>query len=315
MFIPATIGFETLTTGLTLGALYALIAVGLTMVYGMLRILHIAHAAVLVIGAYSGFFTWSLTGNVWIAIPIAMAVSALLNVVLYQLLYRRIVDEEPLIPLIASIALYIALSDSYRLLFGPFAKNFQADFALPVTLPGFAPAQTVIISLTLVLFAGLLILVNFTNIGIAWQVTAQDRDTAASLGINVNRITAVNFAVGGLLAGVAGVMVGTYYGSVSPSMGNVWAYKTFVIIVLGGMGNVRGTILAAFVLGLSETLIISQWGYIIPRDAIAFSLMVLVLMFKPEGLFSGRNDSILRTAQRRLSALFGPETPPTGSDR
>ena len=291
----------TISTGFTLGSLYALIAVGLTMVYGMLRILHIAHAAVLVIGAYGGYYTWGATGSFWLAVPVAMLVGGLANVAIYLGLYRWIIDAEPLIPLIASIGLFVALSDSYRVFFGSHSKNFAPTFTIQSPLPLLNTPQTIVVGLTLLLFGGLYLVVTRTKIGLAWQVTAQDRETAGAVGINVNQITLFNFFVGGTLAGVAGALVGMYYGSVAPYMGSVWAYKTFIIIVLGGMGSVPGTIVAAFLLGLFETTIISQWSYLIPRDAIAFTLMVLVLMFKPEGLLGGSGESIVATLRESLT--------------
>ncbi|MFT4890468.1 MAG: branched-chain amino acid transport system permease protein [Halobacteriales archaeon] len=302
--VPLAIGVNTLTTGLTLGALYALIAVGLTMVYGMMRILHIAHAAILVVGAYAGFYTWDALGTFWLALPAAMIVGGVVNVTVYLLLFRWIADEEPLVPLIASIGLFVALSDGYRILFGAYSKSFEPTFAFPSPIPEFTTAQFVVLALTVVLFAGVYLLVAYTRVGLAWQVTAQDREVAGAMGVNVRRIMALNFFVGGALAGAAGALVGMYYGSVSPYMGDVWAYKTFIIIVVGGMGSIPGTVIAAFVLGLFETSIIAQWGYALPRDAIAFLMMIAVLMFKPEGLL-GDEESSLR---RYLQNLFGEDT-------
>lgn len=285
--LPLSLGGNVVTTGVTLGAIYALIAVGLTMVYGMLRILHIAHAAVLVVGAYAGFYTWQAMGSFWVAIPVAMVAAGVANILIYAVLYRWIIEEEPLIPLIASIGLFVALSDAFRIVFGAYQKSFSPTFGFDSPVPGFTPPQFVVVLVTAALFAGVYLLVTRTKVGLAWQVTAQDRETAGAMGIDVRRITALNFLVGGMLAGAAGALVGMYYGNVAPYMGDTWAYKTFIVIVLGGMGSISGTVGAAFLLGLFETTIIAGWGYVIPRDAIAFSLMVLVLMFRPQGLFGG----------------------------
>lgn len=297
MFV-LSLGVDAVSTGVTLGALYALIAAGLTMVYGMLRILHIAHAAVLVVGAYSGLETWRATGSFWLALAAGMLVAGVANVVIYAGLYRWIVEEEPLIPLIASIGLFVAMSDAFRIVFGPYSQSFEPNVGVSGFIPTFTPTQSLVVAVTVVLFVALYLLVQYTKVGLAWQVTAQDRETAGALGINVRRITATNFLVAGVLAGAAGVLVGVYYGSVSPYMGDKWAYKTFIVIVLGGMGSIPGTVLAAFLLGLFETVVIAQWGYIVPRDAIAFSLMVLVLMFAPQGLLGG--DRSLRDYYRWL---------------
>ena len=285
--LPVALGADTLTTGLTLGALYALIAVGLTMVYGMLRILHIAHAAILVMGAYAGFFVWQTTGSFWLALPAAMVAGAIANGAIYIGVYRWILEEEPLVPLIVSIGLFVALSDSFRLIFGPYSKSFAPAFDLTSPIPAVGTSQLVVLGVTVVLFAAVYLLVSRTKTGLAWQVTSQDREMAGSMGIDVGHINTLNFMVGGALAGAAGALVGMYYGNISPYMGDVWAYKTFIVIVVGGLGSVPGTVLAAFLLGLFETSVISTWGYLVPRDAIAFSLMVLVLMFRPEGIMGG----------------------------
>lgn len=299
-FVPLAIGIETLSTGLTLGALYALIAVGLTMVYGMMRILHIAHAAILVVGAYAGFYTWNALGSFWLSLPVAMLVGGTVNMAVYALLYRWIAEEDPLIPLIASIGLFVALSDGYRILFGEYSKSFGPSFEFASPIPIFTTPQFIIVTLTALLFLGVYLLVAYTRVGLAWQVTAQDREAAGAIGINVRRIMALNFFVGGALAGVAGALVGMYYGDVSPYMGDIWAYKTFIIIVLGGMGSIPGTVIAAFLLGLFETSIIAQFGYALPRDAIAFLMMIAVLMFKPEGLLGGE-----ASVRRYVQDLFG----------
>ncbi len=308
--VPLSLGVNIISTGVTLGALYALIAVGLTMVYGMLRILHIAHAAILVIGAYVGLYAWQMTGSFWLAIPIAMVAGGVANVIVYAGLYRWIIDEEPLIPLIASIGLFVALSDGFRIVFGAYKKSFSPSITVPSLLPTFTSSQFTVVLITAILFAGVYAVVNYTRIGLAWQVTAQDRETAGAMGIDVRRITALNFLVGGMLAGAAGALVGMYYGNVAPSMGDTWAYKTFIVIVLGGMGSISGTVGAAFLLGLFETAIIAGWGYVIPRDAIAFSLMVLVLMFRPQGLFGG-DVNVLDT----LRALLSRNTDTAGGSR
>lgn len=298
-FLPAALGVDTLTTGLTLGALYALIAVGLTMVYGMLRILHIAHAAILVLGAYAGFSVWQATGSFWIALPVAMAAGAVANGAIYQALYRWILEEEPLVPLIVSIGLFVALSDAYRLVFGPYSKSFAPDFAFSSPVDAIEVTQLVVLLVAAVLFAAVYLLVSRTRTGLAWQVTSQDREMAGAMGINVGRINTLNFVVGGALAGAAGALVGMYYGNISPYMGDVWAYKTFIVIVVGGLGSVPGTVIAAFLLGLFETSVISTWGYLVPRDAIAFTLMVLVLMFRPEGIM-GSGENPFRTLLERV---------------
>lgn len=292
------IGLDVLAAALTLGALYALVTAGLTMVYGMLRILHIAHAAVMVMGAYTGFYTFRATDVFWFALPVAMVAGAILNYLIFLVVFRRVLEAEPLIPLILSIGLFVVLSDGYRIAFGPHAHDYTQDFGFTVPVGWMSADQFVVVSLTVVLLLATYALINGTKVGLAWQVTAQDQDTAAAMGVDVNRIYAMNFLVAGALAGAAGTLVGIYNGNVAPYMGGVWSYKMFIIIVVGGLGSLSGTVLAGIVLGVYETVMIATVGYLLPRDALAFSLMILILMFKPEGLLGGESSLIDTTYDR-----------------
>lgn len=303
------IGLDTLAAALTLGALYAIVTAGLTMVYGMMRILHIAHAAVLVLGAYFGYFAFQSVDSFWIALPVGIISGGILNYVIFLVVFQRVLDTEPLVPLILSIGLFVALSDSYRIAFGPDSRDYTQDFGFSSPISWMTVDQFVVITVTIVLLGITYALINRTKIGLAWQVTAQDRETAASMGINVNRIYAMNFLIAGALAGAAGTLVGIYSGSVDPYMGGIWSYKMFIIIVVGGLGSLGGTVFAGVVLGLYETIMIATAGYLLPRDALAFSLMILVLMFKPEGLMGGDSswlsDTFERVAQPVQKAVTG----------
>jgi len=298
------IGYGTFTTAVTLGAIYVLITVGLNMVYGMLNILHIAHAAVLVLGGYTAYLTWTATESFWFGLGVALVVGGLANVMMYVAVYRWMADEDPLIPLIASIGIFVALSDGYRLIFGPYSKGFSPDFENIPAIAGFSIDQVIVIVTTTVLLYALFLIVTRTRVGLAWQVSAQDREMAGVLGINIRRVTALNFLVGGAMAGAAGALVGMYYGSVSPYMGNVYAYKAFIIIVIGGLGSIPGTLLASLLLGIFESVMIAQFGYLLPRDALAFTLMILMLMFRPKGIYGTTQFSIRElTASLRKAML------------
>lgn len=289
---------DVLAAAITLGALYALVTAGLTMVYGMLRILHIAHAATMVLGAYAGFYVIQSVDVFLVALPLAMVAGAVLNLIMFVIVFRRVLDAEPLVPLILSIGLFIVFSDSYRILFGPHAHSFEYEFAIGSPVSWMTVDQFVVVSLASVLLVATYVLINSTKVGLAWQVTAQDRETAGAMGVNVNRIYAMNFLVAGALAGAAGTLVGLYNGDVAPYMGGVWSYKMFIIIVVGGLGSLGGTVLAGILLGVYETVMISTLGYLLPRDALAFSLMILILMFKPEGLMGGDSASLGRLYDR-----------------
>ncbi len=274
---------------LTQGSIYFLIAVGLTMVYGILKILHIAHAAVYTIGAGVGLGVYRLTGNFWLALLAAMLVSGAVGVLIYRGVYFYMLDQPRIVPLITSVGLFVLMQDMLQkpFLMGPYQHAFPAQDVFPsLTLPwGTIPsAQVMILTLTALALVGLYLLFTRTRLGLAWQAAAQDRDMAGAVGVNLNRAVALNFLLGSALAGAAGVLVGVFYNSVYATMGDVPSYKAFVVIVLGGMGSVTGTVVASFLLALAETLLLSAVGYVLPRDAIAFLVLILVLMFRPQGL-------------------------------
>jgi branched-chain amino acid transport system permease protein len=233
--------FQQLINGITIGSLYALIAIGLTMVYGILRILHIAHAAVFVSGAYLGLLAYTYSHNLILTLFVAAAGCCVFGWIIQRFLYTPLLKEERIVPLIASVGLYIFCED--------------------------------------------LFLISQTKLGLAWQATAQDMDTAKAMGVNVKQVVNFNFLIASSVAAIAGVLTAINYNSVLPTMGSVPAYKMFAIVVLGGMGSIPGTIAAGLIIGMAETIMSAYFGFIMPRDAIAFSVMILILIFRPEGLF------------------------------
>ncbi len=280
---------DNLANALVLASTYILMAMGLTMIYGVLKILHIAHAAVYTIGAFVGLTVFRRTGDFWLALVLAMLVTGVAGVIIYRVMYHRMLTAPRTVPLIASIGLFILLQDLLQkdYLIGPYKEAFPAK-------SGLSRIETLWFDLTakqvtiLVVMAALLVVVylvmNRTKIGLGLQASALDRDMAAAVGVDLNQVIALNFFLGSALAGAAGVLVGVYYNSVFATMGDVPSYKAFVIIVLGGMGSVPGTIVASLVLALVETFLVAWIGYILPRDAIAFLVLILMLMFRPHGL-------------------------------
>ena len=285
----ASIG-QLIANALILGCIYTLIAIGLTMVYGILQILHIAHAAVYTIGAAVGLGVYNLTDNFWVALPVAMLASGVVGVLIYVGIYRRMLDAPRIVPLITSIGLFIMAQDLLQKdwLLGPYMHAFPAQSGMPeVRTPLFRLTSTevLILVLTVVLLAVVYFILTRTRIGLGWRASAQDREMAAAVGVNINRVITLNFLLGSALAGAAGVLVGVYYNNVFATMGDVPSYKAFVIIVLGGLGSVTGTVVAGLLLALAETFLVATVGFVLPRDAIAFLVLILVLMFRPKGLF------------------------------
>ena len=285
--------FENMVTAATLGSLYALISIGMTMVYGLLKILHVAHAGVYVLGALLGLGTYRATGSLALAFIAAAVGCAVMGDLLYPLMYRRVQDEKPLIPLIVGIGMFTALGDAYRLIVGPYSQSFKvpfADVSLSLGVCRITAPQILVIGCAAVLLVAVWLVVNRTRTGLAWRAAAQDREVSMGIGVNANAFFGLNFMFGSALAGVAGVLVGLYYGAVNANMGEVWAYKVFVVMVLGGLGNVTGTVIASFLLGIAETFIIGYWGYFLPRDAIAFICMIAVLILMPSGVMGKRSQ-------------------------
>lgn len=276
--------------GLTIGAIYAIIALGLTLVYGVLRILHVAHAGIYVLGGYVGWLVHAASGSLALALLAAMAASALAGLLVERWLYLPLLGRPRIVPLIASIGLFIALEDLFRLVFGPYALAFAARPPLPPLPLGplvLTPAQLLVFLAGLLLVSGTWWLAHRTRVGLAWRAIAEDPGMASALGVNVPRAVGLNFLVGSALAGAAGVLVGVFFNAVEPTMGSVPAYKGLAIIVLGGLGSFWGAVAASLLLGVVEALAIGTVG-LLPRDAIAFLALILMLLARPQGLLGER---------------------------
>lgn len=279
---------ELLVQGLVQGAIYALIALGLVLVYGLLRILHVAHAALYTLGAYFGVIIVNAGGHIAIAIAVCMVLVGLIGVGIYRLAYKPLLDKPPLIALIASIGLFIAAEEVYRIIFGAYGMSFVqpplqqqidlfADFHI-------SAARICVVILSVLFISILGWLAASTRTGVAWRATVSDPDIAASFGVNIEKVRYINFFIGSALAALAGVMVALLNNLVEPTMGAVPAYKALAIIVLGGLGSVRGTLVASLALGIIESFGTIYLGHILDRDAIAFAFLILVLMIRPQGL-------------------------------
>jgi branched-chain amino acid transport system permease protein len=283
---------SSLINGIVLGSLYALIALGPSLLYGILRILDIANVAGLTLGAYTGLKVYNATHSLLVGLVAAMAAAALFGFLLQRYLYRPILGRGPLIPLIASIGMFIAMEEVFRLVFGP----YPLDFPAPVPLPTVHVGGTVVTGVELlILIVGVAVLVGTwyalrrTRLGLLWRATSQDRETASAMGVNTGLVIATIFLIGYALAAISGVLLGVNYNTVYPTMGDIPAYKMLAIIVLGGLGNPLGTILAAMLIGLVETFVVAYMGFVLPRDAIAFIVLIVILLVRPQGLLPGES--------------------------
>ena len=279
--------WQQLANGIAIGSVYALISLGLTMVYGILRILHVAHAGIYALGAYVGLLCFRLLPDFWVSLFCGMAGAAVAGYLVQRFLYLPLLHLPRIAPLIVSIGLFTAMEEGFRLIAGPHTLTYNARIGLgDLSIGRFRLTETQILIL-IVTFLILVILWAFlakTRTGLAMRACAQDAETTSAFGVNVKGIIAVNFLLGSAMAGAAGVLVGVYDNQVWPTMGTVAAYKALAIVVLGGLGNIPGTVLAAIGVGLAETFFIGILAIPFPRDAVAFIALILVLMFRPYGL-------------------------------
>lgn len=277
--------------GLAIGSIYAGIALGLTLVYGLLRILHIAHAGVYVVGAYAAYTTYNATGIALLSMLAAMATSALLGVVVNRVFYKPLLSQPRYVPLMVSIALFIVMEELVANFFGHYPKGFHVDFLSTDLNLGGATVNSRKLVVTLIVLAATLatwLLTTRTKLGIASLAAAQDAETAMTLGVRIPLIIDFNFLLGSALAGLAGFLYGYYYGVISPFMGGVVAYKGLVVIVLGGFGSVMGAYVGGLLLGLVEQVMTALYPDVLPREAYAFLALIALLLVRPYGIFGRR---------------------------
>lgn len=278
---------QQIVNGITIGSIYALIALGLTMVYGVLKILHIAHAGVYAMGAYLGLWVYRMIPSLFVAMIAAMVLSGVAGIVIERFLYKSMLDKSRIVPLIASIGLFIAMEEAFRIISGPYVKAFPVHFKVKPWILGsvrISAPQMLVIGVTLVILFLLWWVITKTRMGKALQAVSMDREMAEALGVATDRIISLSFFISSALAGAAGVLVGVFYNSVYPTMGDIPAYKALAIIVLGGMGSIPGTLIGGILVGVAETFLIGFVNIPLPRDALAFLVMIAVLMFRPYGL-------------------------------
>jgi branched-chain amino acid transport system permease protein len=298
--------------GLILGFMYALIALGYTMVYGVLQFINFAHSEIFIIGAFVGVeillglknagvldtAPWALV--LLLVLVAGMAASAFLAFAVERVAYRPLRHAPRLIPLISAIGVSFFLQDAIRLvesvwrnafnLVYPTIDALNVRYELTATIDVSVKSLVVIAAALLMLWA-LHVLVNRTKIGTAIRAVAEDQAAASLMGINVNRIISLTFVIGGAMGGAAGVLFGVQYGLINPYTGFIPGLKAFTAAVLGGIGNIPGAMVGGLVLGLLEAFAASYLSLLTGgafgaeyKDIFAFSILILILIFRPKGL-------------------------------
>ncbi len=284
---------EQIFNGLTLGGIYALIAVGYTMVYGVIQLINFAHGEIYALGAFFCYtFVTFLGLDFFTASFLAMACCALCGMLLDVVAYRPLRQSPRLAALITAIGMSIFLQNLIMIIWGSRPLPFP-EAAVPeifnktaVAFEGFNLSwfQVFIFGVTVVMMTGLNLIIKKTQMGRAMRAVAQNKTMASLTGINVNRVITLTFALTGAMGAAAGILVGVYYNSLFPTMGYVAGVKAFAAAVLGGIGSVPGAMLGGFVLGIAEAL---GAGYLssLYRDGISYAVMIAVIIFFPAGFF------------------------------
>jgi branched-chain amino acid transport system permease protein len=286
--VDLVVFIQHVVNGLISGGLYALLAIGLSLIFGVLGIINFAHGELFAVGAYVAFFAWTvLSLPLPVAFLVAMAATGLLGIVTERLAFRPLRFTDPLNSMISAIGLSFLLQNALLQVGGaeprrldPFVRGvvFLGPIALPLQ-------YVVILALSAVLLLAMHVYLTRAWNGLALRASSQDMETAALMGITTDRLATVTFGVGSALAAAAGVLVGSVF-LIQPSMGTVAVVKAFVVVILGGVGNMAGVILGGLLLGIVESLTVAYIATSL-RDIAAFAVLILALLFRPQGLLRG----------------------------
>lgn len=279
---------QQLINGLTIGSIYALIALGYTMVYGILKIVNFAHGDIFMMGTFFGLF---LTDHFKVsfvpAFLLAALFTAVLGIIIERLAYRPLRFADRIVPMISALGVSMFLANFAQAIWGTETHPFPKVVAIKVYTFGsvtISTIQVLILLLSIILMIGLHLFVHKTRLGTAMRATSLSINNAKLMGINTDFIISVTFAIGSALAAAAGILVGIYYDAVYPTMGYTAGMKAFTAAVLGGIGNIPGAMFGGLLLGIVENL---GGAYISSRytDAFAFIILIIVLLVRPTGIF------------------------------
>lgn len=282
---------QQLVNGLSLGSIYALLALGYTMVYGIIKLINFAHGDIYMLGAFWGYYVinqWHL--GFWPALITAMVFCAFVGMLTEYLAYRPLRHSPRIAALITAIGVSFLLENGMSYLFGSNVRDFPQAMTVKQYHLGsvsISNIQILILAVSIVLMVLLQLIVQRTKMGKAMRAVSVDPDAAQLIGINIDRTISFTFALGSALAGAAGVMIGLYYNSIDPLMGMTPGIKAFVAAVLGGIGLIPGAAIGGFVIGLLET-ITQALGFSAYKDAVVYAVLIIILLVRPAGIL-GKN--------------------------
>ena len=282
---------QQLINGLMLGSVYALLALGYTIVYGIIKLINFAHGDIYMLGAYFGyFFIKVLHLNFFIALILAMAVSAIIGVVIEFIAYRPLRHSPRIAVLISALGISFLLENGMTYLYGSDQRSFpQAIKTVQYHFYGIQVSniQLIIAVTSIVLMLLLTYIVKNTKMGRAMRAVSADPDAASLMGININHTISFTFAIGSALAAAGGVLIGLYYNSIDPLMGMTPGLKAFVAAVLGGIGIIPGAAVGGWLIGILETMV-QATAFSDYKDAIVYAMLIVILLIKPTGIL-GKN--------------------------
>lgn len=282
---------EQIINGLTLGSIYVIVALGYTLVFGVLNIVNMGHGEIFMFGAFMGVVITNILGwPLYVAFIVAIITTAILGYFLEVFALRPLRGKEGvphLAPLISTIGVSIFLENLAHHLFGAGNKSFNTSISqLNITIGTLQVyyVQILIFIIAIILMAGLMIWLSKTKAGKGLRASAENLAVASLLGVNTNRMITMTVVIASAMGGIAGILVGIAFNSVNPQMGLIFGLKGLAIIILGGLGNVRGAMVGGLILGMSETFIVAYGnsGY---RDAVAFIAIIVILVIRPQGIF------------------------------
>ncbi len=287
--------FQQLANGIALGSIYALIALGYTMVYGIVRLINFAHGDVLMIGAYCAYFILRWLGptplGFFVAFLFSMAVCVTLGVLMERFAYKPLRNAPRINALITAIGISLFLENGMRVLpfIGPNPKSIQniPTVNYPIFGVNISNIQILVLCIAVALMIGLNFIVNYTKIGKAMRAVSHDMKAASLMGIPVNSVISFTFGLGSALAASGGILYAMSYNRLEPVMGIQPGLKAFIAAVLGGIGSIPGAMLGGYVMGIAETL---TKGFISSKlaDAVVFGILILILLVKPSGLLGAK---------------------------
>jgi len=281
--------------GIVLGAMYALLALGMTVIYGILRLIHFAHGALITVGAFSFYLFFMVLGLPFpAAIVLIIALGALMGIILDTVAYRKAVGGPEVSMLITSLGFYIFIENLMKLIVSPQPYAFHPpeflDKIYSMPMLTFRTIDIFIIAISILIMIFFTLFVKKTKMGVAMRATAESGEAARMVGINISRVISISFIIASAIAAITGFMWGAKYGQISYNMGFMAGVKAFVAIVIGGVGSIPGAMIGGFVLGILEMFSVAFLppGYAAYRDGIVFFILILILIVKPSGILGQR---------------------------